>query len=85
MIEETIQNALMSKKHKKICRVLNYIEHRLIAISIVTGSVSISVCISLVGTHIGMESSTIALKMCVVTTRIKKYKKAWENSIVNKI
>ena len=64
----------MSKKHKKICRVLNYIEHRLIAISIVTGSVSISVCISLVGTHIGMESSTIALKMCVVTTRIKKYK-----------
>ena len=27
LIEEINQNKLMSKKHKKICRVLNYIDH----------------------------------------------------------
>ena len=26
-IEEINQNDLISKKHKKVCRVLNYIEH----------------------------------------------------------
>ena len=28
-IEEIKQNELMSKKHKNVCRVLNYIEHLL--------------------------------------------------------
>ena len=28
-IEETNRNELMSKKHKKVCRVLNYTEHSL--------------------------------------------------------
>ena len=28
--EKINQNELMSKKHKKVCRVLNYIEHLLI-------------------------------------------------------
>ena len=32
-IEETNRNELMSKKHKNVCRFLNYIDHRLIAIS----------------------------------------------------
>ena len=41
-IEETIQNELMSKKHEKVCRVLNYIEELLISVSTVTGCVSIS-------------------------------------------
>ena len=27
LIEEINQNELMSKEHKKVCRVLNYIEH----------------------------------------------------------
>ena len=27
LIEEINQNDLISKKHKKVCRVLNYIEH----------------------------------------------------------
>ena len=34
LIEEINRNELMSKKHKKVCRVLNYIEHLLIVISI---------------------------------------------------
>ena len=29
LIEEINQNELMSKKHKKVCRVLNYIDHLL--------------------------------------------------------
>ena len=33
LIEEIIRNKLISKKHKKVCRVLNYIEHSLILIS----------------------------------------------------
>ena len=36
LIEEINQNELMSKKHKKNCRVLNYIEHSLIVTSTIT-------------------------------------------------
>ena len=36
------QNELMSKKHKKVCGALNYIDHSLIVISTITGCVSIS-------------------------------------------
>ena len=42
LIEELNQNELMSKKHKKVYRVLNYIEHSLNTISAITGCVSIS-------------------------------------------
>ena len=74
LIEEINQNELMSKKHKKDRRVLNYIEHSLIAISTITGCVSISAFASLVGIPIGIASSTIGLKICVLTAGIKKYK-----------
>ena len=40
-IEEINQNYLISKKHKKVCGALNYIEHLIFA-SVVTGYVSIS-------------------------------------------
>ena len=40
-VEEINQYELMSKKHKKIFRVLMYIEHLLILVSTVTGCVSI--------------------------------------------
>ena len=43
-IEEINQNKLMSKKHKKVCRVLNYIETLLVVVSRFSGCVSISVC-----------------------------------------
>ena len=36
LIEEINQNKLMIKKHKKVCRVLNYIDHLLIVISTIT-------------------------------------------------
>ena len=64
--EEIYQNELMSKKHKKACRVLNYIDHSLIAISAITFP-------SLVGIPIGITSSTIGLNVCVIIAGIKKY------------
>ena len=36
-IEEIKQNKLISKKHSKVCRVLNYIDHLLFLVSTVTG------------------------------------------------
>ena len=52
----------MSKKHKKVCRILNYIDHSLFVISTITGCVSISAFASLVGIPIGITSSAIRLK-----------------------
>ena len=49
LIEEINRNELMSKKHKKICKFLNYIDHLRIVISTITGCVSISAFASLVG------------------------------------
>ena len=40
LIEELNRNKLMSKKHKKICRTVNYIGHFLILTSTITGCVS---------------------------------------------
>ena len=70
---------------------MNYIDHLLIVISIVTGCVSISSILfdSLVGIPIGITSSAIGLKICAITAEIKKYKsiikKAWYNCVVSKI
>ena len=63
LIEEVNQNELMSKKHERVCKVLNYIEHLLIVISTITGCASISSFASLVRTPIGTASSTIGLKI----------------------
>ena len=67
-----IQNELMSKKHKNVCRVLDYIDHSLIAISFIPWS--ISAFTSLARIIIGIASSTIELKICVITTANKNYK-----------
>ena len=64
----------MCKKHKKVCGVLNYIEHLLILVSTVTGCVSVSDFSSLVGIPVGITSSAIGLEICVVTAGMKKYK-----------
>ena len=74
LIEEIKWNDLMSKKHKKVCRVLNYIEHLLTVISTIIGCASISAFSSLVAILIGIMSSESGLKICAETTGIKKYK-----------
>ena len=69
LIEEII-----SKKHKKFCRVLNYIPPLLIVISRITWCVSISTFVSLVAIPIGIISSVIGSKICVITSAIKRFK-----------
>ena len=67
------KNELMSKKYKKVCTSLNYIEHFLILISTITVCIWISSFTSLVGIPIGVTSSAIGLKICAITVGIKKY------------
>ena len=64
----------MSKKYKKVCRVLNYIHHSFIVISTITGCVSISSFASSAGITVGITSSAIGLKIDVITAGIKLYK-----------
>ena len=49
----------MSKKHKKVCTILDYIEHSLILVSAVNGYVSISAFAFLVGMAIGIASPAV--------------------------
>ena len=74
LIEEINRNELMSKKHKNVCRVLNYFYHSLIVISTITGCVSISAFASIVSIPVGITSSANGFKICVITAGIKKYK-----------
>ena len=64
----------MSRKHKKVCTTLNYIEHFLILASTITGWISISVFTSLLVIPIGITSFAIGLKICAIAVGIKKYK-----------
>ena len=73
-VEGIEQNQLISKKHKKVCVVFNYIEHFLVLPSTTTGRVSISIFASLVGIPIRITSSAIGLKICVIAAAIKKYR-----------
>ena len=65
---------MTSRKHKKVCTTLNYIEHFLILVSTITGCISISDFASLIGISIGITSSAIGLKMCTIAARIKMFK-----------
>ena len=78
-LEEIKQNELISKKHKKVCTTLNYIEYSIILASTITACISISVFSSLIGILVGITSSAIGLKICAKATGIKKY-----NSIIKK-
>ena len=56
----------MSKKHKKVCTTLNYIEHFLILASTITGCIAIS---SFASFHVA--SAAVGLKICAITAGIK--------------
>ena len=64
----------MSKRYKKFCTTLNYIENLVILASRITGSVSISAFPSLIAITIGIISSTRGLKTFPITAGIKMYK-----------
>ena len=73
-IKEIKQNELISKKHKKIFNILNYIEHLLILSCSFTGYVPISAFVSLVGIPLDVSSSVITIRTSIVTAGIKNYK-----------
>ena len=73
-LKEIEENELMSRKHKKVCTTLNYIDHRLILASTITGCISISAFGFLLGTPIEITSFAIGLKICAIAAGIKQYK-----------
>ena len=65
---------MISNKHKKICKISNYIKHLLILASTAAGYVSISAFPSLVGIVVATASSRAAITICAITAVIKKCK-----------
>ena len=63
-LEQIKHNYLVSKKHNKVCKILNYIEYLHILVSTVTGCVAVSVLAFSVGIPIGITNSTVGLKIC---------------------
>ena len=62
ILEEIEQRELMSKKHNKVCTLVNHVEHFLILALAITGSVSIFFLPVLLGIPMGIASSAIGLK-----------------------
>ena len=60
----------MSKKHKKACATLDYIDHFLILCSTINECISITAFASLVG----ITSYAIGLKICATTAASEIYK-----------
>ena len=56
LLEEIKHNDLMSEKHKKVCRALNFFEHFFVFISAISGYVSISAFDLLVVVPVGIAS-----------------------------
>ena len=65
----------MSEKHKKTFKYLSYIEHLPILPSTATGCVSISAFASLVAIPVGITSSAVGIKVCVIKKEKKKHAK----------
>ena len=72
-IKQIKYNELISKKHKQICKILNYTEYLSILASAGTGCVSVPDLPSLAGIPIGIASSAIT-KVSITTAGNKKYK-----------
>ena len=73
LLEEIKDNELMSEKHQKVCRVLNYSKYILIFISPVSGCASISAFALLVENTVGIRNFEVRLKICAIAA-IKEYK-----------
>ena len=63
-------SSLISYRHKKVSKILSYIERLLFFASTVTRYISISAITSLVGILIGIKSFAWAVKICTRTAII---------------
>ena len=61
----------MSDKHKETYKYLIYVKHFLILSSTIAGFASVT---SLIVVPAGITSSAVRLKICVITSEIKKHK-----------
>ena len=77
LLEEINQNDLMNRMHKKVCTILNYIEHFLILASTIMGCISISASTSLLGIPVVITSSAIGIKKdkSIIKRKKKKHDK----------
>ena len=73
LLEVIKHKQLMSGKHDKVCRDLNYFEYFLIFIYAESRSVLISAFASLVVVPVGIASFAAGLKIFELTAGIKKY------------
>ena len=64
----------MSRKHKKVCTALNYVEHFLILACTINWCISISAFASLFGIPIGITTFAVGLKIYAIAAGIKTYK-----------
>ena len=62
----------MSKKYKKTCKYLKYVENLLALASTVTNCVSISAFASLFDFALGITSSAVGINICAITAGIEK-------------
>ena len=72
----------MTRKHKKVCSTVNYIEHFLVLAPSITECISISAFGSLLRIPIGVTSSAIGLKICAIAAGIKKKKKEHDEIVL---
>ena len=63
---------MITRKHKKVCRTLNFIKYFLILVSAVSGCIPVSSFASLLGIPIASTSSAIGLEICTTAAGIKK-------------
>ena len=71
LFDEIKHNDSMSRKYKRTCSYLNYVEHLLILVSAITGCVSISAFASLIDIPVGITSSVAAINICAIIAGIK--------------
>ena len=68
LLEEIKHNDFMSEKYKKTYKYLNYVEHLLIIVSVVTGCVSFCAFALLVCFPVGITNSAVRIKIYAITT-----------------
>ena len=73
-IGEMKQNELIRKKHKKICKILNFNEHLLTLASTITGCVSMSAFASLPDIPSDFANFTVRIKIFAIFAIIKNFK-----------
>ena len=74
------QNQFVSKKHKKVCKILNHTEHLLISTSTVTGCVSIPTFASFVGFPLGILNLCNNCRNQKLSQQLIKVKYHWSFS-----